>query len=171
MKKNILYIVSFAVLLVFLGCEKEYENGMSSTSDFDGDWQVQYDYDIENFGPDAFGAGYVHNLTYNTAADDGAHIWLEDGGNFWDYKVQVPVDVNGLTFGSNDTLIDLQYGIKVLVQNGKIIKDAAVMPSGLVVDSIYYEVWFEDIYDYYGIPELNLLVGGVRNTGFSEDIR
>lgn len=171
MKKYIYGLLSLSLVLVMTGCFEEPENWYSSTTDYDGEWYVRYDH--ETYGEDPFGASYVTNLTFNTAADDGKEIWLEDSGDFWDYKVKVVVDQETLTFGSEEVLVNQvdDYAIGVKIMNGKIIKNAVTLPSTLVVDSIYYEVWFEDLEGATGIANDKLLVGGYRRTGFEEDIR
>lgn len=164
MKKNILYILSFALLLGLFSCETEVpEPWMSNTADYDGNWYARYD--SENLGED-WGGGYYENFTYNTSSNSDT-IFIEDAGNFWDYKVKVPVNATDLTFGSTDTVIDMQYGVKVVLRNGIIVKDAVTVPSALVVDSIYYEVWIEDLDAIYGTGYM--YVGGIRKTGFDED--
>lgn len=170
MKRNILYILSFALLFGFFSCETEVPDPWySSTTELDGNWYVRYDH--ATYGVDPFGVGFVENYTYNTSSNDGTEMWLEDHGNFWDYKVKVPVNTNDLTFGGVDTVMNSVdgYEIKVIIKNGKIIKDAVTMPSTLVVDSIYYEVWFEDLEGATGIADDVLYVAGVRKTGFAED--
>ena len=42
-------------------------------------------------------------------------------------------------------------------------------PSGAVADSIYFELWFEDLEFATGITSDTLLVSGYRRTGFLED--
>lgn len=171
MRKNIIYLVSLALLMsvLFIGCDEEPEIWMSSTADFDGNWFLRYDHSY--YGIDPFGAGRTEHYTYNTSDNDGLYIWLDDDGNFWDYKVKVPVDKSTLTFGSNDTLTSIVdgYEIKVLIRNGIIVKDAVTLPSTSVVDSIYFEVWFEDLAGSTGIISDTLFVSGYRKTGFEED--
>ena len=54
------------------------------------------------------------------------------------------------------------YAIGVTVKNGKIIQDAATLASGVTVDSIYFEVKFED-------ADVTYLVSGHRKSGCEED--
>ncbi len=61
------------------------------------------------------------------------------------------------------------YDIKVLVRNGKVIKDVSLRPSGTIADSIYFELWFEDLEGETGIAGDTLIVSGYRRTGFLED--
>lgn len=81
------------------------------------------------------------------------------------------MDLSSKTFGSTDTLVSYieDYDIKVLVRNGRIIEDAVTTASGVVADSIYFEVWFEDLEGATGIADDKLFVSGYRRTGFLED--
>ena len=169
MKKNILlFTVS---MLVFVACDikDDFVNEESAVVALAGEWYVHYDHPV--YGADPFGAGYTSIITYNTSADDGQEIWLNDLGNFWTYQVKIPADVADLTFGSTDTVINHidGYDIKILVRNGKIIEHASTRPSGAVADSIYFELWFEDLEDATGIASDTLIVSGYRRTGFLED--
>ena len=169
MKKNILIMVCFAIL--FSSCDKkeDFVNEESVVMEMAGEWYVHYDHPI--YGPDPFGVGYTSLITYKTSADDGQEIWISDQGNFWTYQVKIPVNVSALTFGTLDTVINAVpgYDIKVLVRNGKIIKDASVRPSDAIADSIYFELWFEDLEGSTGIAGDTLIVSGYRRTGFLED--
>lgn len=169
--KNII-VLFFLGIFIFTSCEKEYEPENTGTVDFAGQWWVHHNV----MGTDLFGAGYGPLNTYNTAANDGKEIWIDDA-YFWLYRVKCPVDVSSLTFSSPDTLYSVieGYEIKITIKNGKIIKNGGTTVSGRTVDSIYYEVWFEDwpaTIDYYGlgIPhDTPFEVGGVAHTGFEED--
>lgn len=169
MKKNILLIA--LIVLIFSSCDKkeDFVNEESLVVEMAGEWYVHYDHPV--YGLDPFGKGYKSLITYNTSADDGSEIWINDQGNFWEYQVKIPVDISALTFGSQDTAINAVdgYDIKVLVRNGKIIKDVSVRESGVIADSIYFELWFEDLEGETGIAEDTLLVSGYRRTGYLED--
>lgn len=168
--KNIIYKYSAFILgIAFLSsCEffhdvnkqDEPEIEYSSTFPISGEWYVQFDH--ETLGEDPNGAGLVPLFTYNTAADDGRNIWLSDDGNFWDFKVKIECDVKSLSFGTADSVANVSYDVNVLLQNGKIIKNASLQPSGVYMDSIYFEVAFGD-------EDGKFLVSGFRRSGFLED--
>ena len=168
--KKILAIL-FIGALILISCEKEYEPTKTATVEFSGKWWVHHNVE----GSDLFGAGYGELNTYNTAANDGKEIWINDD-YFWSYRIKCPVDLENLTFQS-DTFISAypDYPIKIVIQNGKIIKDGGTTLAGRTVDSIYYEVWFEDwpeVIDLYGLPfpyDTYFEVGGVAHTGFDDD--
>lgn len=169
MKNKLLSLI--ITLLVFSACDKkdDFVNENSKAVALAGEWYVHYDHPV--YGADPFGVGYTSIITYNTAADDGQEIWLSDQGNFWTYLVKIPGNVQQLSFGGQDTVINHinGYEIKVLVRNGKIIEDASERPSGAIADSIYFELWFEDLEGETGIASDTLIVSGYRRTGFLED--
>jgi len=169
MKNNTLLIIF--IVLTSLACDKkdDFINEESGVVELAGEWYVHYDHPV--YGADPFGVGYTSVITYNTSFDDGKEIWINDQGNFWAYQVKIPVNVTSLTFGSQDTVVNHidGYDIKVLVRNGKIIKNASKRQSGAIADSIYYELWFEDLEGQTGIASDTLLVSGFRRTGFLED--
>ena len=177
MKNKLYVIVVLFILLGAYGCEKLYDINQpkepkteySSTYPISGEWWITYSV---NNSP---ASNYVLIYTSNTAADDGKEIWIIDG-SFWPYTVKAPCQMKNLTFFSADTLNTTNYTNRMLVMNGKVIKNGGHSPSGVVVDSIYFEVKFEDDGyfdtngDYVLTPWENLYVGaGVRKTGFLED--
>ncbi len=167
MKKNIIFLLSFSLLVGLMSCEKqEVEIWESSTAQFDGNWMMRYDH--ADYGADPFGNGFTQHFVYNTASNNGDSIWLEDQGSFWGYKVKIPINQDALTFGTTDTVIDQVWGVKVVVTNGKIIKNAVTLPSTLVVDSIYFDVYWEDFEGAMGVAGF-MNVGGYRQSGFPED--
>jgi len=181
MKKYIFVLITISFLM-YSSCDflddldeiKEPEIEYASTYPISGEYYAEFAYPV--YG-DLFGAGLVNINIFNTAADDGQEVWITDRGNYWDFKVKCKVNMDNLTFGSADTLIDEQWGVKVVVQNGKIMEEASLQPSGIMSDSIYFEIWLEDIGPYINgavgsdiIGEADYLnVSGFRRTGFLED--
>jgi len=168
--KKLLYILGI-LLLSSQSCTEDADVWDSSVNGVSGEWYVRYDHAI--YGEDPFGAGYTPLLTFNTADDNGTEMWLTDiisgTPKFWDYKVKIPVDMETMTFGSEDVVQNESYDVEVKIMNGKVIKKAVTLPSGYVADSIYFEVWFGDLEVSTGIENDKLLVGGYRKTGFEED--
>ncbi|NQU53070.1 MAG: hypothetical protein HQ522_11085 [Bacteroidetes bacterium] len=170
MKKNIFYLIM--AILIFASCDEkeDYEQINSSVVEASGEYWVQYNHEV--YGADPFGYGYTKLLISNTAADNGIEIWLSDEGNFWDYKVKIPVNIDALSFGSDQVVTSIVdgYEIEVKVTNGKIIYDAVDnLDSGVTADSIYFEIWFEDLEESTEIPNDKMIVSGFRKTGFLED--
>ncbi len=170
MKKIVKYLFVIGLVTIFGSCDDELHIYYSSTAELDGNWYVKYNH--ATYGEDPFNVGYTPLYTYNTATDNGQEIWLSDEANFWDYKVRIAANPGGLSFGSSAEVTSIVdgYEIKVIIENGKIIKNAVELPSGVMADSIYFEVWFEDLAESTEIENDRLLVGGYRVTGFPEDV-
>lgn len=169
MKKIIYSILSLTLMVSLFSCTEEAEVWDSSTKDFAGNWSVVYDH--SSYGSDPWGQGHLPLRTFNTASDNGTEIWVEDA-DFWGFQVRIPVNADGVTFGSADTVYSIveDYEIKVIVNNGRIVQDAVKLPSGVMADSIYLEVWLEDLYEDTGSTTDTLLVSGFRVSGFPEDV-
>ena len=168
MKKNIVIIAALVFILASCATE-DIDPGGAANNELSGEWYVHYDHSV--FGADPFGAGYTRLLTSTTADESATDLIIDDELNFWWYRVKAKMDIPSKTFGSSDTLVSYidGYDIKVLIRNGKIIEDAVTTAAGVVTDSIYFEVWFEDLEGATGITNDNLLVSGYRRTGFTDD--
>mgnify|MGYP001766125008 CR=1 FL=1 len=169
MKNYILILLAAVFMLYSCDLKDDFENEESAVVKMAGEWYVHYDHPV--YGLDPFAVGYTSIITYNTSADDGNEMWINDEGNFWTFRVKTPVNLTALTFGSQDTIINNidGYDIKALIRNGKIIEKASTRPSGAIADSIYFELWFEDLEGSTGIASDTLIVSGYRRTGFLED--
>lgn len=145
---------------------KEVETEYSAIWPLAGEWFVTYQFD-DGTGAigDWYGVGHTTLLTYNTSDEDVDKIWITDGGNFWDYKVKSDCNVEGKTISSADSLENQVdgYEMKMTVKNGKVLEDAGKSLTGVVTDSIYFEVVFGD----GGTTVFQ--VSGIRRTGFLED--
>ncbi|MDD3789132.1 MAG: lipid-binding protein, partial [Petrimonas sp.] len=138
-----------------------------------GEWYVKADAvdangEIVYKDEDLFGIGYFHLDTYNTASNSTTEMWVNDNGNFWDFKNKINVDLNTLTFSAPDAQNE-SYDSKVTIENGKILLGAAKTPSGMPADSIIFIAKFDDDpypqrYGYYGYK-----ISGFRFTGFAAD--
>jgi hypothetical protein len=167
MKNNILILAAF-VAFVLGSCKTEdIDPGAAANNDLSGEWFVEYNHSV--YGHDPFGVGYTRLLTATSASQAANELIITDEENFWEFRVKARMDVSSKTFGSADTLRDYIHDIKVLVRNGRIIEDAVTTTAGAVADSIYFEVWFEDLEGATGIPSDTLFVSGYRRTGFLED--
>lgn len=169
MKKNILILIG-ALTFMMVACETEdIDPGAAANNDLSGEWFVHYDHSV--FGADPFGVGYTRILTATTASESATDIIITDEANFWDYRVKAKMDISTKGFGSSDTLVSFveDYDIKVLVRNGVILEDAVTTAAGVLTDSIYFEIWFEDLDGATGIVSDTLTVSGYRRTGFTED--
>lgn len=178
MKKH-LFILAVISLVAFTSCD--FLDGLDDYKDVEVEYASTYPISGEyyaDFIEPVYGSlsDLININIYNTAADDGQEVWIYDNGEWWDFKVKCAVDMSNNTFGSADTLIDEQWGVKVVVQNGEIFKEVYEQPSGVMSDSIYFEIWIEDVAPWYNANygtamDLNafLAVQGFRRSGFLED--
>ena len=173
MKKIFLYTVLLISGLVFItSCEKD-EIGGTATEKMAGEWYVTViavdaDGNTVYSDDELFGIGHFHLDTYNTSSNSMSELWVNDNGNFWDFKVKANIDLNALTFQATDAQNEA-YDSKVTITNGKILYDAATTPSGMPADSIVFNVNFnDDTYPAdYGFDSYK--VSGFRYTGFTGD--
>jgi len=141
----------------------------TNTEAFAGEWFVTYTLD----GSDV-GGGYTEIITSNTAANVATEMFVSDwvdptakSGNFWTYKVKAQSDPKGLTFSADQSESSVEgYNIKVNILNGKIFPKGGLSKSKVVVDSIYFEIEFEDDSPAFGNK---YVVSGHKRTGFTED--
>lgn len=162
-------IINITLLLIgivlFSSCEKE-EVPMTSTVDLAGEWMVIVDViDGDDVYEDGFGLGQMLWITYNTNADNGKELWLDDLGSFWETKVKLPCDVNSLTFGSSTPVPNQYYeDCDITVTGGKVTFGGAVTPSGMPADKFECYITYSDDPDGY-----TYYVHGYRRTGFVAD--
>lgn len=156
MKKYLaLMVVVFSMVFSSCDVKEEYEQINSRVMEASGEWWVK-------FSKTGYETGYLKVLTFNTAADVATEMWLSDDGNWKNIKVKCPVDISALTFaGSN--LTNMTSSNKVTVKNGKIVKKGGLSTSGLVTDSIAFEIEFSNE------PGVVYQAVGTRKTGFVED--
>lgn len=180
--KKVLY---FALLFLCAGltsCEKD-EIGGTATQATAGDWYVTVDAADENGNVyvdsdgdawyDPFGMGRFTVLTYNTAANVPNEMFIEDMGNFWDFKVKVSCDQQGLTFQTNTTannnMVADYEDINVTITGGKILPKAGRQNNGSPADSIVFYVSFSDDGNPAKYGYTNYKVSGVRYSGLEEN--
>ena len=175
--KKVLY---FALLLLGAGltsCEKE-EIGGTETEATAGDWYVMVDAAdesgnvVEGF-EDLFGLGRVHMATANTAANLPTEMIVTDLGQFWDFKVKVNCDQQGLTFqtntSENNNLVADYEDINVTISGGKIMPKAGRQNNGSPADSIVFYVSFSDDPYPAAYGYKNYKVSGIRYSGLEEN--
>jgi hypothetical protein len=160
-----------AIAAFLISCEKE-EIGGTATEKVAGEWYVTADAADANGEiaiEDFFGIGHFNILTYNTGKNVPTELWLDDSGNFWEFKVMVDLDYGARLFSSKDFVDNHAYESKVKISGGKILYGAATTPSGMPADSIVFYVSFDDD-DYpanYGYE--NYRISGYRYTGLAGD--
>jgi hypothetical protein len=171
MKKTIYLLMGLAGLL-FTSCEKD-EIGGTATESMAGEWYVTADA-VDDAGnvvyEDLFGLGNFMLNTYNTASNASDKLYVDDRGNFWEFKLRVNCDLSSLTFQSNGGVANEAYdGCDVTISGGKILPKAATNPHGTAADSIVFYVSFSDdeYPDAYGYAKYK--ISGYRYTGLTSD--
>lgn len=169
MKKILLITVALSAFLT--SCEKE-DAGGTATQAIAGEWQVTADA-VDAQGnvaiEDPFGLGHFLLLTYNTVKNTPTELWVDDTGNFWEFKVIVDLDYAAGSFSTKDFVDNHAYESKVKITGGKVLYGAATTPGGMSADSIIFYVSFDDddypaAYNYE-----NYKVSGFRYTGLAND--
>lgn len=154
MKNYIIYLI--LVVALFASCDEkeDFEQINSSVMEISGEWWVDY-------SEGDYHSGLTKLIISNTAADNGEEVWIGDE-DFWPYKVKCPVNIDQLTFSGND-LANIEYDVLIQINGGKMLKDAAKSNSGVVTDSLYFEIEFADE------PGVIYQASGWRKTGYLED--
>jgi hypothetical protein len=164
--KNYLILLSVALLFFFAGCQKATEPGGTAVQKMAGDWWVTCEYQKAGVWTDV-GLGHFPFATYNTAANKSTEMFVNDNGAFWDFHPIVNVDYLASTFSTKDSVSTNSASLpkeKVLVTNGKVLKNAAKTPSGVAADSIVLFVSFND-----DSGPIVYKISGFRRTGFPAD--
>ena len=164
MKKIIKFLSILSIFALVYSCDRvgdgdiADDQGGTSTQEMAGDWFVTFTID----GDDVYSLGHTLLSTYNTSANNGQEMWIDDHENTWEYKVKSPINVGAKTFaGSN--LDNQVYDVKMNITDGKILKGAATTSGGNKSDSIHFKVEFADD------PGTIYTVAGYKRTGFAED--
>ena len=153
--KKVLYLATMLLCMAFTSCQKE-DIGGTATESLAGDWYVQ-----ASVGGEAI-TGSFHLFTYNTSANNPNEIWIDDKGNFWDFKVKGTGDINSLTFSAANAQ-NVSYDCTVNITNGKIIKNGGTQNNGSPADLLMMDVEFSDD------PGTIYHLEGVRYSGLVEN--
>lgn len=151
-----------SVAFTFSACEK-FEAGGTATENLAGNWTCS----IYQQKADVWTAfKEAEFMTYNTSANRGTEMWLDDNENFWKTKCKIDCNNSNATFGKEGTeYVDIYTEVKQKIWGGKITKNGAVAPgTKSVCDKIEFYISFAD--DDAGIY---YYVVGYRLTGYPED--
>jgi hypothetical protein len=166
--KYTLLLTLFLSLGFITSCDDDEDDDLEFTATYplSGDWTVTYS--IET-APGQFEPLLEDTelLIYNTSENLPTEVWVDDHGNFWDFKVKTPADARARTFGG-ENLENQSYESVVNVASGQVFLDA-VRVNGIQRDSIYFQVSFNDDEDAEGNPApfgTIYHVYGHRSTGF-----
>jgi len=172
-----------AIAMSFVACQDDFDPGSVPGHELAGEWYVQ-----TYVGGNAV-LGHELISTYNTAAADGAEIWVDDLGHIWPVKAKIGSSPSDMSFsGTGDNMEAPEYSYDTLdmerdpmvdpidsvnqnfegyytfnVKQGKVISDEGRSKTGVVTDSIYMLVEFSDD------PGTEYEISGHRRTGFGED--
>lgn len=155
-------------------CDSEDPNiKHTETEALAGEWYVTYTLNGSDFN-----GGYSRIITANTAANVANEILVSDyvepnaaRGNFWSYKIKAQVDPAGGSFTADEVTSSASYDgdpypVKVNILNGKVMPGKGRSKTGVVVDSIYFEIQFEDDTPAFG---RTYVATGHKRTGFHAD--
>lgn len=167
MKKYIALLFT-ALAFTFAGCESDTDPGGTAVEKMAGDWWVTVDIiDVDGtYYEDGYGVGHVLIHTYNTAADVATEMFVDDAGNFWDFKVKAATNYTNRTFETSDFVDNYSYESKVKITEGKVTEGAATTPSGMPADQIEFKVQFDDDEEDGAIIHV---FKGFRRSGFPAD--
>lgn len=168
--KKAIYLLIVCAGMLLSSCEKD-EIGSTATKALAGEWYVTVD-GVDANGAvlyeDVFGLGHTMLYTYNTAANIPTEMYVDDAGNFWEYKVKVKSDINALAFHTEGAAANEAYDCDVTIESGKVLPGAATTPHGTPADSIVFYVAFSDD-DNIPAAYSKLKVAGYRYTGLVQD--
>ena len=188
--KKVLYFAALLFCVGLTSCEKE-EIGGTAVESMAGKWYVTMDAvddagnPIEG-GEDYFGlGGPIILLTYNTAGNNPAEMWVDDLGQFnvgamynapypsYCIKAKVSVDQSSLTFRSADAP---NYGdgwkdsdAMPVTIDGKILLGAGRQKNGSPADSIVFFVSYKNDPWYPDDGYAKYKVSGIRYSGLEEN--
>jgi hypothetical protein len=172
MKLKYIFIFTILAACGLTACEKdEPEVKYTATYPVSGEWWVTYQVRNAEGQLEDAGGGYYPLLTFNTASNTSDSIWVSDAGSFWEYQVKAGLDLPNRAF-TVDEGQNVSYDSKVRIANGKVFLNKGRSTSGVVTDSLYVEVSFEDETDADDNPTpyaTTYIVSGHRRTGFLED--
>ena len=143
--KNLSFLFfALALSISFVSCEKVESVADESdivAKDMMGSWYVEFLVD----GTDVYHLGFNKLNTYNTSANNGTSMWIDDNENTWAFKVDCPINSSDQTFSGTGLYSNVDgYEVNVNITNGKITKDGVTSPSGQTTDKIYFEAEFSD---------------------------
>lgn len=145
--------------LLFSSCKKELpEVGKTQVMKMAGTWWVT----MMLNGLPQLDSAHVQINTFNTAADDGKEMWIQDAGLGFDFQSKVNVTLSDFSFSATNAK-DENSDATVTITGGKIFPDGGKSKGGHVTDSIYMELQISSD------PGKKYVVAGILRTKFDED--
>lgn len=169
--KKILHTAFLAAAVLLTACDKD-EIQNTNMVDLAGQWYVTCEAVDENgellyTDDELYGMGHFYVFTYNTAADKD-EIYVDDQGQFWEFKVRAKANVAAKTFAVEDGQNEY-YDCGVTIEDGKILFGAATTPHGTPADSISFYVTFDDDECVADGLWAKYHISGFRYTGLAQD--
>ena len=168
MRKILLGSLIVAIVVFLVSCTKQTPNpssaqsGNTATVKMSNGWWVNVSLKGQ---PGHLFATPVFFQTYNTASNSPDSLWVDDLGNFWNFKVVATVNYVNLTFSAKGVMNDY-YADTVNINNGVVLPKAGHSRAGNITDSIYIETQFSDDSPPFGNT---YIIAGTARTGFDED--
>lgn len=163
--KKYLFLFMTLALVAFTGCDDhDTDPGGTAVEEMAGEWDVEI-IALDNTGKQLGSLGTTTFRTYNTASNTSSQMWLDDNNSFWPFKFLVDVDYNTKTFSATSRESNDGEKGTVVVENGKVLKNAAKNLHGMPNDSIVFTMHFSDDPQGYGASDY--LITGQRYTGFT----
>lgn len=162
MKNRNIAGVGLALSLVFVmsACKRTLPDyGRTSAVKAANGWWVTFTLG----GQDVYKLGTTFLSTYNISSNTTDSLWIDDLTNTWQYKSKVKLSPSALTFSTSNADNEYNSSEQVTITDGKILLKAAHSPSGLITDSIYFKVSFNDD------PGNTYEVAGFARTGQTAD--
>lgn len=152
-------------LFAFIACNNDDKIDYTATGKLAGTWWVTYETETAPGVWEDTGDGHLPLLTYNTAANKTDEMFVDDQGEFWDFKVKSYVTPGSNRFGADKELPNLSYeDCNVKITGGLILFDMGCSKTGIVTDSICFYIQFSDDPD-----NLKYKVSGHKRTGWDFD--
>jgi hypothetical protein len=175
MKRNIYSILITVLMLSMIACDtmKEPKEEYSPTFPLSGEWWVTYKID----GKDSLLLGHSKLLVSNTSANVSTEILLNTSNRLFGFAFKSSSDIGAKTFSVTNSvnLTDSSvfklpvYFNSFSIENGKVLLDAGHSLTGIVTDSIYFEL-IPSLASKAGLnASTKIVVSGVRRTMFPDD--
>jgi hypothetical protein len=159
--RKIIFVIFIVSLGALFSCKRTLpDNGGTAVQKMSNGWWVNW-----TVGGVQQNAKTVFFETYNVNANTPDSMFIDDLENFWQFKGEVGVNLQAMTFSS--TLSENNYYTsEAKVSNGKVLPLRGHSKSGVLTDSLYFEIQFSDDVPSYGNT---YIVTGTARTGLIED--
>ena len=166
--RKILFGTLIAMAAFLFSCTKQIPNrssaqaGTTATVKMSNGWWVNVSVKGQ---PGNLFSTPVFFQTYNTASNSPDSLWVDDLGNFWNFRIVATANYANLTFSAMG-ITNKYYADTVNISNGKVLLKAGHSRAGNITDSIYMETQFSDDSPAFGNT---YIIAGTARTGFDED--